>query len=534
MAENRRKVLRLIELRAVRCVGSALVCKSFSVAVTPPVRSRQFPRGVPWMSLAMKEKVREGNSMSDFNAEIHSLCEQSENGEEEEKVFFWTENPDSSFLWRQKKYRRFRRPNSQNLFRCDFCRFGTGWRKRTRVATNVPKLMGLRMLCVCTLAHQRLRGQHPVLKVPWTAVAQPYPRGFSKLLARFCLEAAGWAKDGKLDVAACSKSKSLRIGEATNPGPRGLRAARGFSLEEAPVQCWSSIQLGERRWTMFLEWCNLYLTDDPVDLFLRVPLFLAHAVRKYGDKEFMSGGSLLYYRHLVLVALRKIPNMRPFASICWDLATRWEKAEPTKHRPPVPEVLIEAMISLGWCLGWKRWCGVCLLCFYGIARAGEVLRCRREDLLLPCDMMYECDAAFLLLRQSKTSFRQLAKVQHLKITSVHAVKLLNLIYQGADRLDVLFPGSAHVFRRRWNHVLKLLLIPDAVHVTPGGLRGGGAVSCYRKGASIPDLLWAMRLKQVATLEAYLQEVAALSVLTELPWNSRRAIRSAASLFSHLH
>ena len=53
-----------------------------------------------------------------------------------------------------------------------------------------------------------------------------------------------------------------------------------------------------------------------------------------------------------------------------------------------------------------------------IARAGEVLRCRREDLLLPCDMMHECDAAFLLLRQSKTSYRQLAKVQHLKITNV--------------------------------------------------------------------------------------------------------------------
>ena len=83
-----------------------------------------------------------------------------------------------------------------------------------------------------------------------------------------------------------------------------------------------------------------------------------------------------------------------------------------------------------------------------------------------------------------------------------------------------------------NHVLKLLLVPDIAHVTPGGLRGGGAVSCYRKGASIPDLLWTMRLKQVATLEAYLQEVAALSVLTELPWASRRAIRSAASLYDN--
>ena len=361
--DTREKILRLIELRAVRCVGSSLVCKSFSVAVTPPVRSTRFPRGVPWMSAAMKEKVSEGNSMSDFNAKIHSLCFESEADVDGLVVFFWTENPDSSFLWRQKKYRRFRRPESSDLFRCDFCRFGTGWRKRTRVATNVPALKGLRMLCTCTKPHQRLRGQHPVLKMPWTAVAQPYPRGFSKLIAGCCLQAAGWARAGKLNIAACSRSKSLRVGEATNPGPRGFRAPRLFSLEEAPVQCWASIKLGERRWDLFLEWCKQYLSQDPIELFLQVPLFLAHAVRKYGDREFMSGGSLLYYRHLVLVALRKIPNMRPFASICWDLATRWEKAEPTKHRPPVPETLLEAMVSLGWFLGWRRWCGVCLLCF---------------------------------------------------------------------------------------------------------------------------------------------------------------------------
>ena len=143
LPENQQKVLRLIVLRAVRCVGSALVCKSFSVAMTPPVRSSQFPRGVPWMSAAMKEKVREGNAMSDFNAEVHVLCFESVEETPEEVVYFWTENPDSSFLWRQRKYRRFRRPESLDLFRCDFCRFGTGWRKRTRVATNIPGLKGL-------------------------------------------------------------------------------------------------------------------------------------------------------------------------------------------------------------------------------------------------------------------------------------------------------------------------------------------------------------------------------------------------------
>ena len=133
----------------------------------------------------------------------------------------------------------------------------------------------------------------------------------------------------------------------------------------------------------------------------------------------------------------------------------------------------------------------------------------------------------------KTSFRQQAKVQHLKITNVHAVKLLNLVYQGAAKDELLFFGSASVFRRRWDFLLQKLEVPTSVHVTPGGLRGGGAVASYRKGAAISDLLWAMRLRQIATLESYLQEVAAMSLLTELPSSSRRAIRSAASLYAFL-
>ena len=61
-----------------------------------------------------------------------------------------------------------------------------------------------------------------------------------------------------------------------------------------------------------------------------------------------------------------------------------------------------------------------------------------------------------------------------------------------------------------------LRIPDEAHITPGGLRGGGAVSQYRAGVSLPSLLWKMRLKQQQTLESYIQEVAALSALTSLP------------------
>ena len=255
--------------------------------------------------------------------------------------------------------------------------------------------------------------------------------------------------------------------------------------------------------------------------------------RRYGDLDFCAGGSLLYYRHLILAALRKVPVLKPYVGIAWDLATRWEKAEPVQHRVPVPEPLAEALISLAWAHGWKRWCGVVLLCFFGIARAGEVFRCKRSDLLFPDDMMHESSAAFLLLRSSKTSYRQAARVQHLKISNNYVVNLLRRIYLDADSDEDLFTGSAQIFRRRWDYLLQMLDVKHCPGVTPGGLRGGGAVAFYRKGGSVSELLWAMRLKQIATLESYLQEVAALSFLQELSSHSLASIRAAASLFPHL-
>lgn len=526
-----RALLRLISLRAFALVGSAIVCRSFSIAVTPPVRSPQFPRGVPWMSPNMKEKVGEGNRMADFQALVHGDCEAFD-------VFFWTENPDGSHLWRQRRYQKYKDPTSKHIGRFDMCRFGTSWRKRTRIASNIPGICRARLFCTCKKgrSHTPLRGQHPTLKKPWTSVAQAYPRGFAKFIADAALDACGWKLGGRLDVGGCSRCGSLRIGEAANPGPRGARPARNFSLEDHPVQTAASLHLGNRRWDEFIKWVKKSLRlQEPLDAFLKVPIMLAHAIRRFGDLDFCSGGSLSYYRHLVLAALRRVPTLRPYVGICWDLATRWSCVEPTEHRTPVPEPLMKALCCTAWMYDWKRWCGVLLLSFYGVARVGEVLHCRRSDLLLPSDLLNETgeDSAYLLLRQSKTMHRQAARIQHLKIESSTAVRLLNYVFKDCEKDSFLYDGSAGVFRKRWDFLLSQLGVDSSLHVTPGGLRGGGAVECYRKGMHIADLVWRMRLKQISTLESYLQEVAAMSLLTDLTPQSRRSIKSASSLFEFL-
>ena len=517
-------ILGLVKARAFRVVGAAIICVSFSRAVTPAVRSSRFPRGLPSMRRSMKQRVKEGNVHSDFVSELVVAAEEVD-------ALYWVENPDGSFLWHQRGYKRYKSPASRLVFRADYCRFGTSWRKRTRVATNSSSLGGLRMLCTCTQPHTVLRGMHPIRKIPWTAVAEPYPAGFSKLLASALATDAGWASK-KLNIAACCRSRSLRIGEAENPGPRKSNAPRNFSLEFCPVQRPETVALGDKHWSLFLDWSKREIRSiNCLALFLEVPIFLAHALRRYGDIQFSAGSSILYYRHLILAAQRKVPTLKPYAQVCWDLASRWEACEPVTHRVPIPLPIMQAMALCAINLGWARWAGILVLCFYGMARVGEVLQCVRGDLLLPSYLLTEYKGcAYLHLRKSKTSSRGNFKKQHLRIDDPVAVKLLEKIYCDAVPDVLLFAGSPSIFRARWNYLLKLLRIPSLCRLTPGGLRGGGAVESYRRGVHLGSIQWLMRLKSSQTLESYIQELAAVSALTNLPADVLYSVRCCSKLF----
>ena len=76
----------------------------------------------------------------------------------------------------------------------DFCSYGTMWRKRTHILFgNVPECRLAHFhgrLCygrgVCSFsgkAHTELSGTHPTRRVPWTKVAEPYPKGLNRDLA---------------------------------------------------------------------------------------------------------------------------------------------------------------------------------------------------------------------------------------------------------------------------------------------------------------------------------------------------------------
>ena len=144
--------------------GAALVCASFSVAITPPVRNAEFPEGRPDVSERMQVKIGEGNSFGDWVLKLLQLSEKLSIG-------CWVENPDLSWLFRQPKWLQFQSTTRQfGCWRFDMCRFGRKWRKRTRVLMNLF-LKGTSTFCAGCKQHFQLRGRSKFHKKSWTLVA---------------------------------------------------------------------------------------------------------------------------------------------------------------------------------------------------------------------------------------------------------------------------------------------------------------------------------------------------------------------------
>ena len=274
-SELREKIRILVRSGLVKSVGMAPICASFSKAVTPPVRSNRFPRGKPGLSKTMLGKVKAGNSDADFCAELIQLCQKF-------GVSYFLENPDSSWMWKQRGYGNYDDPGSLQVFRLCFCRFGTPWRKATRIAIST-RLKGLRMMCQCRQRHFPLRGFSQVHKKMWAKVAEPYPGGLARLIAISLCCQAGWCEQRRLNVAACSRARNLRPGEATNPGPRAHRADRG-TLEDLPLLSGQTQALEAKQLGLFVEWCQRSIKSIEIDeLFDKVPSYVGQCLRCYGD-----------------------------------------------------------------------------------------------------------------------------------------------------------------------------------------------------------------------------------------------------------
>ena len=301
------QILRLIGCGAFRAMGAGPVCASFSTAVTPPCRNREYPEGVPWASELQQEKNRVGNLLLKFVLQAVEACCKSE-------IIFWVENPHPSWLWRQVGELSWepllRRFGIGDLV-VDYCRFSTPWRKRTRFRTN-GQLQGQRLMCQCKTPHVVLRGRSKAAGLNYTKIAEAYPRKLNWMLAAAMLADSGLlAGRRKLNIAQCCKAQSLRIGEAQNPGPRGRQIfAREGRLGDIETLEPATILLRGRLWTAFLTWFEEHFPGHDLLEWMSssLELFISVLVG-FGHDSFASGKPLYGYRQLVAHCQKEFPAL---------------------------------------------------------------------------------------------------------------------------------------------------------------------------------------------------------------------------------
>ena len=286
----RQQIEELVRAGAFLGVGAAIECRSFSRAITPAVRDREFPYGKPNLTENMTLRVEQGNSHALFVLRMVLLCKQLQ-------LVYWVENPDGSFLWLLPEWMESQLASAENSYRFDMCRYNTPWRKRTRIANNTS-LAGKRELCCGGHSHLVLRGRSGQHQACWTRVAQVYPLALARRLAGAVGKAAGLTRSeiSHLHIGACAKAGTGRIGEAAHPGPRrAVRAPRlrnPEDLQRAPLVGVGTRALQHRVWRNFEKWLGETFSDETrQQVFLCAPLGV-QVLRRYGLHVYQTGGRL--------------------------------------------------------------------------------------------------------------------------------------------------------------------------------------------------------------------------------------------------
>eukprot|EP00438_Fugacium_kawagutii_P024606 Skav200074 [mRNA] locus=scaffold838:451933:457558:- [translate_table: standard] len=522
----RMKLERLLLLGVFIYLSAAPICASFSRAITPAVRSREEPEGIQPVRSGMVDKIKDGNSHGRWLCKMLRICLRL-------RIHYWIENPDGSFIWLQPSMTSLPRRVQCKFYKCDFCHFGTPWRKRTRFLTS-SRLAGLRHLCDRTHKHRVLRGRGRGQKASWTKIAEPYPKKLCSLLAWAAVTDLKISNRSKPLDSLCCRSNRRRIGEAGNPGPRARRFGPRppGQLDSVELIRPETQALGHKQWANFSAWAELELGSEAASSLWSCPALLGHMLAAYGRHCFEIGGALFNYRHLVVFAQREFTGARGNLQAAWDTITRWEELEPVEHRRPVPLALYQAMVSLALLWGWTRVACVLLISFNGCCRPGEVLRACRGQLVLPEDLGQSSGPIFFRINKPKPGRRGMGRVQHTKINCEISCSFLSRCLRSCHPDVMIFGGSPGVFRTRWNKLLLGLCVPTSAGITPAGLRAGGTVHLYRSGLPIADILWALRLKNIETLQHYLQEVATQITMVDLPQHCKDLVKSFSICFPH--
>ena len=186
------------------------------------------------------------------------------------------------------------------------------------------------------------------------------------------------------------------------------------------------------------------------------------------------------------------------------------------------------MFAMSACWGWWDMGVLILLSFLGMIKPGHILKLRPIDIILPSALMSSEVQAFVRIRSPKMK-HVTARREHALIEEQRLVQFLEAWLPTLPRANLIFNGTPASYRRCHDLLVQFfgVGISDGSGITPASHRGGGATWFYRTTRDLQETRWRGRWADMKSLEIYIQEVGALSVLPALTIKERSKIQQFA-------
>ena len=372
----------------------------------------------------------------------------------------------------------------------------------------------------CLFANREVRGR---------AGSRNYIEGKSKkerhTWSSWRVPRAGWLV-GFFWLAGCS----VRCADAA--GGRAPRTAKdlrdGKVLLRGPV----TILTATRRNTLYQAFVD-YLTPNVADYTVTELADDYHSILGEWVAEFVMhaylelGWSRGKTSETVLAVRDKHPNMAQKMGAAWRRIQAWSAAEPPDLHPPIPYMLLRAMVATALAWGWHEMAVTLLLAFYGLLRPSEYLGVRWKDLVLPHFHSVGL-VLFVAVPEHKTQ-RRGPRRSHVRIDTPEVVSYIARCAETREPSMMIWSLSPAIWRRRLQVLVKNLTGLDKI-IYPSSMRPGGATHFFQIwDENVQRVMWRGRWQCQRTLEHYIQELMTHQVLRGVPRLAMKRIERLGDL-----
>jgi integrase len=213
------------------------------------------------------------------------------------------------------------------------------------------------------------------------------------------------------------------------------------------------------------------------------------------------------------------PKLRGNLPASWRLLKTWNQAEIPNRAPPLPEVVLQAMVGYALLQHQDSFALSLLLGFYCMLRTGELLGLSSHHI----SMNSPKHVAVLSLGLTKGGKRQGA----MESSTLGVINVLKLLWKWKRSTKANSPlcPAPHKWRALFAQTLSALKL-DSFGFRPYSLRRGGATHWFRHHGSFDKIMIQGRWAAQKTAKVYINEGLAILAELNVPVNSFKPFLSA--------